>query len=144
MFFFKRKKLAEIEEKLDRVLELLENQEQEANKRENGNRQFLCELLEKKTELLLNENKKQIEIMKAVLQDTESRLSGVAGQNMEEFAELRMALDKHDEAVKKALKSIRWDMEKEQEREKETAEKLELAENEIRMLLLNSVMDQLP
>lgn len=144
LFFFKRKKLIEIETKLDRVLEMLENQGQKVEDGRNIDRQFLCEALDKKTEMLLNESKYSGEAIEATQRQCESKISDAVGQNTEEIKELCKILEKRDGTVKKTLKSLQQGIDKEQEMSGELAEKLELTENEIRMLLLNSVMDQLP
>lgn len=144
MFFLKRKKLNEIEAKLDRVLEILKSHEQMFEDRKNSDRQYLCELLDKKTERLLNESKYSVEAIEAVQRKCESMISGASERNAEGIKELCKILNTHDTAVKKTLKSIQQDMVKDQGTKKELGEKLELTESEIRMLLLNSVMDQLP
>ncbi|MBD5488683.1 MAG: hypothetical protein HDR13_07790 [Lachnospiraceae bacterium] len=112
--------------------------------RKKSDRQYLCELLDKKTERLLNESKYSVEAIEAALRKCESMISDSGEQNVEGIKELCKILNMHDTAVKKTLKSIQRDMEKDQVSKKEFGEKLELTESEIRMLLLNSVMDQLP
>ncbi len=144
MFFFKNKKLAEIERKLDRITEMLENQKQSDSNRESKNRQFLCEALDKKAEALSSERQCGMNALETELKDTESKISVSVNQILEEIQDLIKDSERQDGAVKKAFKTIQKDVEEEQRVARELVEKLDLTENEIRMLLVNSVMDQLP
>lgn len=91
-----QKKIMELEVKMDRILELLENQSQ-----------------------FVRESEK-------------------AMQN------LRKSLQRKDRVLKKTLNEIKQDIGEQKEQEQKLAEKLDLMENEIRMLLINSVTELLP
>lgn len=144
MFFFKRKKLIEIESKIDSLLQILENQSQVIDDMEKRNRQFLYELLNEKIEVLSGENQCRMEVIEAEFKDSKAEISASVKQCGEAIKDLCKGQKQHDNVVKKELNVIKQKIEEEQKVKTEIVDKLELVENEIRMLLVNSVMDQLP
>lgn len=144
LFFSKKKKLAQIEAKVDKVMEMLEKQTKMEDVRENRIRQFLSEVLDEKSEALSDEGQRRMNVLETALKNTESIISVSAEQSIEEIKNLNVDLGKKAGAVKKELKAVRKEIEEEHRVENTLVEKLDLAENEIRMLLVNSVMDQLP
>lgn len=144
MFFSKRKKLIAIEAKLDRVLEILDHQEQNNIVGEERNQQFLRELLNEKTTILSDENRNSVKAVDNILHDAETKIIEDMKRNSAGLAELHEELKRRDSVVKKELKPVVHLVEQEQKMMKEFGEKLEVTESEIRLLLLNSVMDQIP
>ncbi len=144
MAFSTQKKLAEIELKIDRILEMLEIQAKLIGDRENDNRQFLCELLDRKMIDLANENQRKIKFLEAELKDIESKISVLTEKGAEEIQDLSKDLEKRDNTLRKTLKSLKQEAVKQQRTGQALIEQLDLTENEIRMLLINSVMDQIP
>lgn len=134
----------EIETKVDRLLQMLESQSRDIRDNEKNIRQFLDEILNEQTELLLNRNSCGLKDIEAELKDAASRIALLVQQNAVEIQKLCMIQEKSDKNTKEFLSTIKQSIEEEQKIEKETADKIDLAENEIRLLLINSVMEQIP
>lgn len=144
MFFYKRKKLDEIEGKIDRLLHMMEKQSQDISDYEKDNRDFLSRLLIEKIESLSDENKCRIEDVEKGLTIAEEKITALVEKNTEDIKRIYVDQEKRDEAMGKKINTIRQNMEKDQKIRSEIADKLDLVENEIRLFLLNSVMEQIP
>lgn len=144
MFFFRRKKLYEIETKVDRLLQMMESQSQDISDNEKNIRQFLAKILSEQTEILLNKNSSGVKDIETELKDTASRITLLVQQNAAVIQKLCMIQEKSDKNAKEFLSAIQKGIEEEQKIEKEAADKIDLVENEIRLLLINSVMEQIP
>ena len=143
MFFFRRKKIDEIEMKIDRLSQMLEQYMQDMSDNEKNSQHLLAELIIEKTETLANENKCRIEEVEKQLQVFEAKISDLAEQNIDAIKNLEQAQKIHDKSQKEMFKELKRIMGEGQAIERENGEKLDLIENEIRILLVNSVMDQL-
>lgn len=143
MFFFGRKKLYEIEAKIDRLSQILEKHMQDICDNEKNGQQLLAELIIEKTETIANEDKRRIEEVEMQLQIIEAKIADLVDRNIDAIKNLARTQKMHDKSQKDMFNDINKIIGKEQVIEKENIEKLDLIENEIRMLLVNSVMDQL-
>ena len=143
MFFFGRKKLYEIEAKIDRLSLILEKHMQDICDNEKNGQQLLAELIIEKTETMANEDKRRIEEIEMQLQIIEAKIADLIDRNIDAIKNLAQTQKIHDKSQKDMFNDINKIIGEEQVIEKENIEKLDLIENEIRMLLVNSVMDQL-
>ncbi len=143
MFFFRRKKIDEIEMKIDKLSQMLEQYMQDMSDNEKNSQHLLAELIIEKTETLANENKCRIEEVEKQLQIFEAKISDLADQNTAAIKNFEQAQKIHDKSQKEMFKGLTRIMGEGQAKERENGEKLDLIENEIRILLVNSVMDQL-
>lgn len=143
MFFFGRKKLYEIEAKIDRLSQILEKHMQDICDNEKNGQQLLAELIIEKTETIANEDKRRIEEVEMQLQIIEAKIADLVDRNIDAIKNLARTQKMHDKSQKDMFNDINKIIGEEQVIEKENIEKLDLIENEIRMLLVNSVMDQL-
>lgn len=143
MFFFGRKKLYEIEAKIDRLSQILEKHMQDICDDEKNGQQLLAELIIEKTETIANEDKRRIEEVEMQLQIIEAKIADLVDRNIDAIKNLARTQKMHDKSQKDMFNDINKIIGEEQVIEKENIEKLDLIENEIRMLLVNSVMDQL-
>ena len=139
MLFFGRKKLYEMEAKIDRLSLILEKHMQDICDNEKNGQQLLAELIIEKTETMANEDKRRIEEIEMQLQIIEAKIADLVDRNIDAIKNLAQTQKIHD----KSQKDMFNDINKIIGEEKENIEKLDLIENEIRMLLVNSVMDQL-
>lgn len=146
--FFKRKKLREIEEKIDGVQQILERQAQEIKEMQEQYQRLLCEFMNEKMACLADENRNMIEAAETKLKDAQTNILSAVEENTEEIKQWRVLQESRNKEIEDALNtvknSIRNEMKKERQMEKQIADKLDLTENEIRMLLLNSVLVQFP
>lgn len=146
--FLKRRKLKEIEEKVDRVQQMLEMQMQSVKWMEEQNRQFLCGFLTEKTTYLAGENQNVAEMTKEKLNDLETRMQILGEKTTCEMSKWKVFQENRESEWLDALEKIKNEMAKERESREKTEEqimeKLDLTENKIHLLLLNSVMAQLP
>ena len=92
---------------------------------------------------MANENKCRIEEVEKQLQIFEAKISDLADQNTAAIKNFEQAQKIHDKSQKEMFKGLTRIMGEGQAKERENGEKLDLIENEIRILLVNSVMDQL-
>ena len=143
MFFFRRKNIDEIEMKIDKLSQMLEQYMQDMSDNEKNSQHLLAELIIEKTETLANENKCRIEEVEKQLQIFEAKISDLADQNTAAIKNFEQAQKIHDKSQKEMFKGLTRIMGEGQAKERENGEKLDLIENEIRILLVNSVMDQL-
>lgn len=146
--FFKRRKLKEIEEKVDRVQQMLEMQMQSVKWMEEQNRQLLCGFLTEKAAYLAGENQNSAEMIKVKLNDLETKLQGLGEKTTCEIEKWKDFRESREREWLDALEKIRNEIAKNRESrgkmEDQIMEKLDLTENKIHLLLLNSVMAQLP
>lgn len=146
--FFKRKKLREIEEKIDVLQQMLERQTQEIKDMEEHNQRLLCDAFHEKTIYLAEENQNMLGAVETKLKDAETNILSALEKSVEETKQWKTLLESRNKAIEDALDAVKSDIEKEVKKERQIGEqitdKLDLAENEIRMLLINSVLDQLP
>ncbi len=143
MLFFGRKKLYEMEAKIDRLSLILEKHMQDICDNEKNGQQLLAELIIEKTETMANEDKRRIEEIEMQLQIIEAKIADLVDRNIDAIKNLAQTQKIHDKSQKDMFNDINKIIGEEQVIEKENIEKLDLIENEIRMLLVNSVMDQL-
>lgn len=172
MFFFKQKKLVSIEEKVDLILQKLEEQKQDICSIEEKY-QIISKLLEEKVEALINEYKdglesikigqrdgqlgiissveqnereikNRLDILESGVLEFELRLISVIGQNDTKAKELFRDQKKRIRDIDESLGSIKKEVVEAQKMKADIIDKLDLTENEVRMLLVNSVLDQIP
>lgn len=172
MFFFKQKKLVSIEEKVDLILQKLEEQKQDICSIEEKY-QIIFKLLEEQAEALINEYKdglesvkiwqrdgqleiissfeqneeeikNRLDILESGVQEFESRLISIIGQNDTKAKELFRDQKKRIRDIDESLGSIKKEVVEAQKMKTDIIDKLELTESEVRMLLVNSVLDQIP
>lgn len=146
--FFKRKKLKEIEQKVDRVQQMLEMQMQSVKWMEEQNRRFLCGLLNEKAAYLAGDNQSAAEMTRTKLNDIETKILELGKESVCEIEKWEDFQKNRDKELLGALEKIENEMAKDRESREKTEEqimeKLDLTENKIHLLLLNSVMAQLP
>ena len=132
-----------MEAKIDRLSLILEKHMQDICDNEKNGQQLLAELIIEKTETMANEDKRRIEEIEMQLQIIEAKIADLADRNIDAIKNLAQTQKIHDKSQKDMFNDINKIIGEEQVIEKENIEKLDLIENEIRMLLVNSVMDQL-
>ena len=92
---------------------------------------------------MANEYKRRIEEIEMQIQIIEAKIADLVDRNIDAIKNLAQTQKIHDKSQKDMFNDINKIIGEEQVIEKENIEKLDLIENEIRMLLVNSVMDQL-
>lgn len=132
-----------MEAKIDRLSLILEKHMQDICDNEKNGQQLLAELIIEKTETMANEDKRRIEEIEMQLQIIEAKIADLVDRNIDAIKNLAQTQKIHDKSQKDMFNDINKIIGEEQVIEKENIEKLDLIENEIRMLLVNSVMDQL-
>mgnify|MGYP002510939117 CR=1 FL=1 len=142
--FFKRKKLREIEEKIDVLQKLLERQAQEIREMVEHNRRLLCDVLHEKMLCMEEENHNMMGAVETKLKDMETNILSGIEESTEGIMQWRALQESKSKVLEETMDTVRNAIEQEQQLGKQLAEKLDLTENEIRMLLINSVLGQLP
>lgn len=171
MFFSKRKILNEINEKFTQMMEIMENQSHTFESIENrfntleqmnqrntesinhileimmelntDSRQYVFDLLNEKSEQILLDSEKKVESLKAILENQERARTSLKESLAEKIGKIQEDYRENERETQEYLDSIKELVDVNSEMGKSVDEKLDILDNEIRLLLINSVMGQI-
>ncbi len=107
-------------------------------------RQYICDCLNEKLEHVLSDNEKKLECLKDILTDQKVKGLSLAESIAENVNRMQDSHGDYAKEIQESLNSIKELINVNTETDNAIIEKLDVVENEIRMLLINSVMDQIP
>lgn len=172
MLFFKRKKLIEIDGKIERLMQAVESQshafhkieqrldmlEQEMKRNAESinhipktimdlnmdSKQYICSHIDEKSGQISLDDEKRFINIKNILQEHEKSRALLAEGIADEIKKFRDSYKDSGKEMRESINSIKELMDVNMEMENSEDGKLDVIENEIRLLLLNSVMEQIP
>lgn len=170
--FFKRKKLIEINEKIEQLVQIVENQSDAFEKIENrlslleqkelrsaesinhvletmidlnkDSKQYVCDFLAEKDEQVSLKNEYEIKNLTNVLQEYEKNSISSLENIIAEIKKIQASHQDNAKETKELLNIIKELMDINAKMKNSIDGKLEVIENEVRLLLVNSVMEQIP